>query len=825
MQDFEKLGVFYLGRIFDLEKGRAPDELLLYDSKDLTTHAVCVGMTGSGKTGLGITLLEEAAIDGIPALVIDPKGDMGNLLLTFPGLQTADFLPWVEPDAAARAGMTVNEFANKTAKTWEKGIEDWGQDASRIEKFKNSVDIAIYTPGSQTGLPLTVLRSFAAPTGSTAQDKEILRDRIVSSVSGLLALLGITADPLRSREHILLSNILQQAWIEGRSLDIRNLIQEIQTPPFDKVGVFDLESFFPGNERLDLAVRLNNLLASPSFTDWLEGEPMEIGRFLYTPQGKPRISILSIAHLSEPERMSFVTLLLNEVVSWMRAQPGTTSLRALLYMDEIFGYFPPTAVPPSKVPMLTLLKQARAYGLGVILATQNPVDLDYKGLANTGTWFIGRLQTERDKLRVLEGLEGASQAAGHAFDRTKMDKILSALGQRVFLMHNVHEDQPALFQTRWALSYLRGPLTRKQIQNLMSPLKLELAARKAEAPSKPLMTELQELGEIEPDTAAQTAVPSGISQFYLPLKSSIVESESIAYRPALLGTARLHFVAARAKIDIWQDLSLIAPLSGGDLAIPWEESVSVHSEPFPLENQPHPEGKFSHLPPAATRISSYSGWKNALENHLYQNQTLSLWECREFKEFSKIGESEGDFKGRLIHLLHEKRDLEVEKLRKRYAPKLALMQERLRKAQLRVEKERAQLGQQKVQTAVSVGATILGAIFGRKTMSTGTIGRATTSMRGAGRMAREKQDIERAQREVQVVNEKLADLEEEFQAEISGLKMDFELEDLELTGILVRPRKSDIIISRFALVWMPWKVSEVGFAEPAFDRKLWSSSG
>ncbi len=825
MQDFEKLGVFYLGKIFDLDKGHTLDELLLYDSKDLTTHAVCVGMTGSGKTGLGITLLEEAAIDGIPALVIDPKGDMGNLLLTFPGLQTADFVPWVEPDAAARAGLTVNEYATKTAQSWKKGIAEWGQDASRIEKFKNSVDVAIYTPGSQTGLPLTILRSFAAPPTSLAEDPEALRDRILSTVSGLLALIGITADPIRSREHILISNILHHAWNEGRNLDIRTLIQEIQAPPFDQVGVFDLESFFAGNERLDLAVQLNNLLASPSFAGWMEGEPLEIGRLLYTPQGKPRISILSIAHLSDTERMSFVTLFLNEVVSWMRAQPGTTSLRALLYMDEIFGYFPPTAVPPSKVPMLTLLKQARAYGLGVVLATQNPVDLDYKGLANAGTWFIGRLQTERDKMRVLEGLEGASQAAGHAFDRAQMDHILSALGKRVFLMHNVHEDHPVLYQTRWALSYLRGPLTRNQIQNLMDPQRALLATLKPEVPAQPLVGEAQMASEIKTDVSEQPAVSSKISQFYLQLDSTQREGESLIYRPALLGTARLHFVSVRAKVDYWQDLSLFTALSGEEISIPWEESTPLQSESLHLENQPRMNAKFSSLPDAATRVSSFTGWEKTLSSYLYQSQTLSIWECREFKEFSKVGESEGDFRGRLIHHLHEKRDLAVEKLRKRYAPKLAAMQERLRKAQIRVEKERSQLGQQKVQTAVSVGATVLGALFGRKTMSAGTIGRATTSMRGAGRMAREKQDIAIAQREVQIVNEKLAALEAEFQAEIASQAADYQPEELDLIEILIRPRKTDIMIDRFALVWAPWKVNQAGFAEPAFELKSSDISG
>jgi hypothetical protein len=816
MQEFEKLGVFYLGRIFDLEKNKTLEELLLYDGKDLTTHAVCVGMTGSGKTGLGISLLEEAAIDGIPALVVDPKGDMGNLLLTFPSLQPADFSPWVEAEAASRAGLTVDEYARKTAQSWQKGLAEWGEDASRLAKFQNSVDIAIYTPGSTAGLPLTILRSFAAPPAVLAEDSEALRDRVVSSVSGLLALLGIAADPIRSREHILVSNILQQAWAEGRSLDIESLIREIQAPPFGRVGVFELESFYPAKERLELAMQLNNLLASPGFADWMEGEPLDIGRLLYTRQGKPRISILSISHLNDTERMSFVTLLLNEVISWMRTQPGTSSLRAILYMDEIFGYFPPTAVPPSKVPMLTLLKQARAFGLGVVLATQNPVDLDYKGLSNAGTWFIGRLQTERDKQRVLEGLEGASQAAGFSIDRGKMDKILSALGHRVFLMHNVHEDLPVLFQTRWTLSYLRGPLTRQQIQVLMAPRKEKLIAEGKEIFVPAQILEQPKSGEIKPEEAEPPTVPSQISQFYLPFDISWGENESLIYRPALLGTTRLHFASVRAKIDQWKTMNLIASLSGENMKIPWEEATLLEGEIPYLEKQPRSNTKFSSLPFVASIASSYAIWEKSLSDYLYQHQTQNIWECRDFKEFSKIGESEGDFRGRLVHLLHEKRDLEVEKLRKRYTPQLARMQERLRKAQVRVEREKAQMGQQSVQTAVSVGATLIGAIFGRKTMSTGTIGRATTSMRGVGRISREKQDVERAKREVLFAQEKLAEMEEDFQAEIAKQGMEFQPEDLSLSEILIRPRKSDMIVERLALIWLPWKVNQDGLVEPAF---------
>ena len=435
---FEKLGVFYLG------KSKANDDLLLYDSKDLVTHAVCVGMTGSGKTGLCINLLEEAAIDGIPAIIIDPKGDLCDLLLTFPNLAPEDFAPWVEEgvDAAQQAQL------------WKDGLTQWGEDGERIKRLKDAADFRIYTPGSNAGLPVSILKSFVAPPETIRQDNEALSERINTTVTSLLALIGIDADPVRSREHILLSNILNHEWSAGRDLDIAGLIHKVQTPPITKVGVMELDSYFPADARFELAMSLNHLLASPSFASWMEGESLDVAKFLHTEAGKPRHSIFSIAHLSDPERMFFVSLLLNQVLGWMRTQSGTTSLRAILYMDEIFGYFPPVANPPSKLPLLTLLKQGRAFGLGVVLATQNPVDLDYKGLANTGTWFIGRLQTERDKARVLEGLEGIAAGTGQKFDSQAMEQLLAGLDRRIFLLNNVHDDAPEIFETRWALSYL-----------------------------------------------------------------------------------------------------------------------------------------------------------------------------------------------------------------------------------------------------------------------------------------------------------------------------------------------------------------------------------
>jgi hypothetical protein len=691
MQDFEKLGAFYLGREFDLAAGRPRDNLLLYDAKDLTTHGVIVGMTGSGKTGLALSMLEEAAIDGVPAIAIDPKGDLGNLLLAFPGLQPSDFRPWVDEAEAARKGLSADDFAVKTAETWKSGLAEWGQDGARIQRFKDAVDLAIYTPGNTAGRPLQILRSFAAPPPALAQDAGALRDRILSAVSGLLGLMGINADPIQSREHILLSNIFDRAWREGRSLDIAAIIGEIQKPPFDKIGVFDLESFYPAKERFGLAMALNNLIASPGFSAWMEGEPLDVQRLLYTPEGKPRVSILSIAHLSDAERMFFVTVLLNEVLAWVRAQSGTSSLRALLYMDEIYGYFPPTANPPSKTPMLTLLKQARAFGVGVVLSTQNPVDLDYKGLANAGTWWIGRLQTERDKMRVIEGLEGAASSTGASFDRGAMEQMLAGLGSRVFLMRNVHDDAPVVFQSRWALSYLRGPMTLPQIKQAMSSSSLSSSSSSSSSPSS------SSLPPAAPSASAgRPVLPPEISEYFVRPRNPAAE---LVYRAGVIGISKLHFVDAKAGVDTWTTYTLLAPL-GDDGFATWEESDVRGDMKADLDRQPAAGATFGAAPAAATRKQSADAWRKTLESHLYQNVTMDLMSCPSLKLTSQPGESEGDFTARVAQALRERRDLEVQKLKAKYGPKLQTLGDQVRRAQERVEREKAQAGQQKFQTAL-----------------------------------------------------------------------------------------------------------------------------
>jgi hypothetical protein len=789
---YEKLGVFYLGKTYDPTAGAATDELLLYDAKDLTTHGVCVGMTGSGKTGLCLSLLEEAALDGIPVLAIDPKGDLGNLLLTFPELRPEDFQPWIDEGEAARKGLDVPAYAARTAETWRQGLAAWDIDPARLRTLREKADFAVYTPGSAAGLPLCLLRSFQAPPLELADDAEAVRDRVSSTASGLLALLGIQADPLRSREHILVSNLLSAFWAKGEDLDLPALIHAIQKPPFTRIGVMDLESFFPAADRLALAMNLNNLLASPGFAAWMEGEPLDIQRLLFTPAGQPRVSILSIAHLSDGERMFFVTQVLNEVVAWMRRQAGTGSLRALLYMDEIFGFFPPNGEPPSKRPMLLLLKQARAFGLGVLLATQNPVDLDYKGLGNTGTWFIGRLQTERDKLRVLDGLEGAAAGSGQAFDRAALDRLLSGLGNRVFLLNNVHEDAPVLLQTRWCMSYLRGPLTRPQLSRLMAERK---AGGGAPAPVAAAPTAVGAAGP----SNRRPMLPPGVREVFLPAEGAIAPT----YQPWARAQVTLHYVDAKTGTDVWRTLAVLGRLNEEAPGPDWQADTLV--EPAALRGQAEPaaDATWLPLPPAAAQAATYKLWSKQLETWLYQSAPLTLHRCPELKLAGKAGESAGDFRARLAHAAREARDVEIEKVRRKYAPKLATLQDRTRRAEVKLEKEKAQYGQQKLNTTLSFGATLLGALLGRKAMSASTLSRAGTSISRAGRTASERADVQRAEEEIGVTVQKLEELQAELQAEVDALTARYHPDTLAVEEISLPPRKSDLVVNDLGLAWKP----------------------
>ncbi len=797
LPDFEKLGSFYLGKRFDMEAGALTDDLVLYDSKDLTTHAVIIGMTGSGKTGLGIGLLEEAALDHIPVIAIDPKGDMGNLLLSFPKLAAADFRPWVNPRSASDKGQTVDEYAAAQASLWKKGLGDWGQTGERIAKLRASTDMAIYTPGSNAGLPISVLKSFAPPEAALMDDVDLYRERVQATATGILTLLGIDADPVASREHILVSRLLDHAWQAGGELDVAGLIAAIQNPPFATVGVMSLDAFFPAKDRFALAMRLNNLLAAPGFEAWMQGSPLSAKNLLYTPEGKPRISVLSIAHLDDASRMFFVSMLLNEIIAWMRAQPGTSSLRAILYMDEIFGFMPPVANPPTKTLFLTLLKQARAYGLGLVLATQNPVDLDYKGLSNTGTWFIGRLQTERDKARVMEGLEGASQGD---FDRQAMEQTLAGLGKRRFLLHNVHEDEPVVFGTRWVMSYLAGPMTRDHIRTLMATARTAIAAT-ATGPAKPKRNR----------SADAPALPPGIDQYFVP-----GGGDDVSYFPRLIAGADLVFSNARYKIEDERSVLYTVEVEDGPVAVDWDSAESLALAIDALDDSATPDASFSELPAPAAAAKKYAAWQREFKRWVRQNETVTLYRNKRFRLTSTAGESEGDFRVRLQDLASEKRDQEIAKLRKRYAGKATTLENRLMRAEQAIAREKEQASKKTLDTAVSIGTAILGAVLGRKKLSTTSASRVGTAIKTAGSARKEAADVARAKQTAEKVRADLEALNVQLEKEVAALDTAFDAQNEELEEIIVRAKASDVHVPVMALAWMPYSPDSKGRLRPAW---------
>ncbi len=793
MADFEKLGAFYIG------KDSASQALTLLESKSLTTHAVIIGMTGSGKTGLGIGLLEEALIDNIPVIAIDPKGDLTNLLLSFPKLDASSFQPWVNPDLAAQAGQSVEDFAGAQAGLWKQGLADWGQDEARIAKMRASVDFTVYTPGSSAGIPVNVLRSFDPPA---TDDADAMREAILSSVSSLLGLLGIAADPLKSREHILLSNIFSTAWQAGQSLDLETLIAQIQTPPFTKIGVMSLEGFYPPKDRFELAMSLNALLASPGFAAWMQGEPLEVGNFLHTSDGKPRLSVFSIAHLSDSERMFFVSALLNATLSWMRRQSGTPSLRAILYMDEIYGYFPPNGNPPSKTPMLTLLKQARAFGLGIVLSTQNPVDLDYKGLANTGTWFIGRLQTDNDKNRVLEALS----ASASGVSTSELSQQISALGKRVFLMHSVNQAQPITFQTRWTMSYLAGPMTLGQVKTLMHDKKTSSAEIGA-ALSATVGTPSSAVPKAAPGQQSRPALPPGIQQCFVPASGG----EAVTYYPMIFGSAEARVSSAKYRVDSAFVTQRLAEPASGLAGLNWDEASEVALELGSLESEPRAGGDFADLDAALT-AKALEKYGKEFSKWVAQTQGLTLYAATAQKLVSEPNEPEAQFRIRLSQLAREGRDALSEKLKTKYAPKVAALEEKIRKAEQAQAAQKAQAQQAQLSTAVNVGMGLLGALFGGRPAS--AVSKAGSALGKAGRAYAEGQDVVRAGETIAAYTAQLAQLEAQLQTELEGLTGADA--DVALETIAVKPKATDVNLQLIALAWVPYRKDASGRLEPAF---------
>ena len=799
MTDFEKLGVFYLGKQYDLATHARTDDLLLYDSKDLTTHAVIIGMTGSGKTGLGIDLLEEALIDKVPVIAIDPKGDLGNLALRFPSLQASDFRPWVDVQQAATAGVSVDDFAALQATQWKDGLAQWGEDGARIQRLRDAADITIYTPGSTAGTPLSLLRAFVAPPKAIREDSDALRERVDATSTGVLALLGINADPISSREHILLANLLSNAWAAERDLDLAALIAGIQSPPFSQIGVMPVDTVFPAKDRTQFAMQLNNLLAAPGFQNWLKGEPLDTAKLLYDSTGKPKGSIVSIAHLSDAERMFFMTLLLADILAWMRAQPGTSSLRAVLYIDELFGYMPPVANPPSKLLLLTLLKQARAFGLGVVVATQNPVDLDYRGLANAGTWFIGRLQTARDKMRVMEGLEGAS--AGGTFDKQAVEATIAGLGKRVFLMHSVHERAPITFETRWSMSYLAGPMTREQIRQFgassgTTPRDTATGPASASSATGNAVVASGTGGAI----ASAPLLSPDIPQYFLPAPPT---SKSIHYSASVLGVADVSFSNAKLGVTSQRRVSLRAPLDDGPITLEWDSAERLALDVSTLEKSPRAAASFGEIPRAATSVKSYAAWNKSFQKWLATNESLELLSSSLMKLSSNADESDADFRVRLQQKSRELRDANVAALRASYAARMIALQERIRKATQAVEREQSESTQAKVSSAISVGSAILGAVFGRGKISATTVSKIGTAARSVGRATQQSGDVSRASESVQALQQQSNELDAELQGEIDALGAVYDAQTETLERVPIKAKSGDVHVQLVALVWVP----------------------
>ena len=785
--DYEKLGQFYLGKEYDLEKKEISGEPVMYDSKDLVTHGVVLGMTGSGKTGLCIALLEEAAMDNIPAIVIDPKGDISNLMLAFPELDGPSFRPWVNEDDAAKKGITAEEFSEKTAAMWKKGLADWGQPPERIARFREKVDINVFTPGSSAGIPVSILSSLDAPPPEVMEDGELYGDRISSTVESLLSLVGIDTEGTQGVEAVLLGAIFQEEWKEGRGLDLERLIGMIQRPPFGKIGVIDLETFYPEKSRSALAMKFNSLLASPGFSTWLEGAPLDIAKMLHRDDGKPRISIFSIAHLSDKERMFFVSLLLNQMLGWMRTQRGTTSLRALLYMDEIYGFLPPTANPPSKRPMMTMLKQARAFGLGCLLATQNPVDLDYKALSNIGTWFLGRLQTERDKMRVLDGLEGAAGSQNAKFNRKEMETLLSGLGNRVFLMNNVHEDGPVLFHVRWVMSYLTGPLTRGQIKGLMDPKRGEFEMQKpiSEEEANPMARKSSVKG------ASRPVVGAGVTELFAPAEGEV-------YKPYLLREATVHFSLSKADVEGSRKVAKVNPIL--DKEIKWDETTVIDTAT--LRDDPADGIGFSELPGYAMNAKNYKGVEKDFEDELYREEREEIWFCPSLKAWGKIGEGEGDFRLRISHEAREQRDEALEKIRDAAGKKIKTLEGRLRTAETQLSKEEAESSSAKMQAGISVLGSILKSVFGRKAGVGGLIkGTSTSSVTKATTAYKQHQDVANAKAKIDGIEEEIEVIGKGLEKDVAEVGESYDPSTLTLEKETLKPTRTDVVVERVGLLW------------------------
>jgi hypothetical protein len=784
----------HLGFRLDPKTGKPGADGLVVESGDLTTHGVILGMTGSGKTGLGVVLIEEALLAGIPCLVLDPKGDMGNLLLTFPDLDAASFRPWVNEDDARSEGLSLDEYAAKTATIWREGLEADGIGPDRVRALRDAAEFTVYTPGSESGVPLNVIGSLQAPTLSWESEAETLRDEIEGTVTSLLGLVGISADPLSSREHVLLSNVIEHAWRAGQSLDLGALIGQIQAPPLRKLGVFEIDAFFPPKDRTELALKLNSLVASPTFSAWGAGEPLDAETLLRTPEGTPRCAIVYLAHLSDDERQFVVTLVLSKLVTWMRGQPGTSDLRTLAYMDEVFGFVPPTAMPPAKKPILTILKQGRAFGVGMALATQNPVDLDYKAMSNAGTWLVGRLQTERDKARVLEGLRSAAGGT----DVDALDTAIGGLQKRQFLLVSAKSSTPALFESRWAMSYLRGPLTKDQIDTLTpdapQPAREPMPAQAPAPPQAP------------DETAVAPAVAPGVPVRYLdpgaPWAAQVGAAASGQRLTAFLAArVNLRFDDARAGIDASEEWeALYGPLDGG-FDVEGETPVDYDERDFRPDA---PEGAGYVLPQAPLGEARFFREATAqIQRRLVDQRTLEVQRNASLKLYSRPGETPEQFEQRCDETAQAEADREAAKIRDRLEARAERLRAAYELAQRRVEElDAAEKSHQATELAAGAGAVLDALLRGRRNVrSIATKIGSAASRRGVTTRAAERRRT--AEERVQQRADELAELEQELLDEVAEIDAKWRVKAAEIETVAIKLEATDVRVAELAVVWVP----------------------
>jgi len=786
---YEKLGLFYFGKEVDPKTLETTDNLLLYKSNNFTTHAVIIGMTGSGKTGLGIGIIEEATLDKIPSIIIDPKGDMGNLLLAFPDLKSEDFEAWIDPEEAQNKGMDPKNYAAEVASSWENGLKSFYQDKSRIKLYKDNADFTIYTPGSLTGIPLSVLSSFDVPSEDILDDPDTFSSIINSTVMGLLTLINIKADPLSSKEYMLLATIFSYFWKKKKSLSLEELIGYIVNPPFEKVGVLNLKIFYPQNERLKLAMLLNNVMASPGFSMWTEGDALDIQKLLYTREGNPRVSILSLAHLDTAQRMFFLTLFLNKYISWMRQQRGTPSLRTILYMDEIFGFFPATSNPPSKKPMLILLKQARAYGVGVVLATQNPVDLDYKGLSNIGSWFLGKLQTKQDKDRVMDGL---IKDSADSLSKSEIESLLSNMKKRTFLLKSVHLDHLSLFQTRWVLSYLRGPLSMPEIKKLMAEKNKLFNKREAEKEQ----STVQEDSTISNKTTSLPLISDKIQQYFL---NNAPYNEEIIFEPKILLKGKIRFYSESKGIDEKEEVFLKLPIDENTTEINFEKGMPINDDVSLYDTKSPENAKFYPLPFFIEEMKDFTTIENEFKDSLSRTKKLDLYTTKEFKLLSKPGEDLSSFKGKIIELLRERKEEEVDKLRVKFKGKEESLQKKYNRLLEKLSKEETDTKTITTESVLSIGATVLGAFLGRTKV--GNLSSGMTGLRRANRIFKEKKDVSFVKNQIEELTKEIDKLEGELNEKIVEISDKFNVDNYEIETISLQPRKTDISNLSVSLLW------------------------